>query len=88
MNIKPKVRTRSDKGFPLKNHTLRDKPKVPWITATGLSSTKLPFQSLQSMNSAGSPLTAELNRWVYQSFPSRVGLFSGSGGTDLMEGSM
>jgi acetoacetyl-CoA synthetase len=43
--------------------------------------------SLQHVGSAGSPLSTELHEWFAANFPRNVGLFSGSGGTDLVGGS-
>lgn len=45
------------------------------------------LSSLCHVGSAGSPLSAELHRWFASVFPKGVGLFSGSGGTDLVGGS-
>ncbi|KAH7161943.1 hypothetical protein B0J13DRAFT_632666 [Dactylonectria estremocensis] len=42
--------------------------------------------NLQIVLSSGSSLSPELFRWFYEAFPSEVGLFSGSGGTDLVGG--
>ncbi|KAM5358690.1 hypothetical protein ACJZ2D_015081 [Fusarium nematophilum] len=44
------------------------------------------LESLQVVISSGSSLSPELFRWFYNTFPSEVGLFSGSGGTDLVGG--
>ncbi|KAJ4152092.1 hypothetical protein NW765_017601 [Fusarium oxysporum] len=46
----------------------------------------LSLDDLQIVVSSGSPLSPELFRWFYDNFPRRVGLFSGSGGTDLVGG--
>ncbi|KAF2011975.1 acetyl-CoA synthetase-like protein [Aaosphaeria arxii CBS 175.79] len=35
---------------------------------------------------SGSPLSSEICDWFYKTFPSRIGLFSGSGGTDIVGG--
>lgn len=45
------------------------------------------LETLQHVASAGSPLSAELHQWFTAKFPKGVGLFSGSGGTDLVGGS-
>ncbi|KAF5702007.1 acetoacetate ligase [Fusarium globosum] len=42
------------------------------------------LDSLQLVISSGSPLSPEIFRWFYNTFPGHVGLFSGSGGTDLV----
>ncbi|OWP06692.1 hypothetical protein B2J93_5171 [Marssonina coronariae] len=42
--------------------------------------------SLLHVASAGSPLSAEMHYWFADKFPKGVGLFSGSGGTDLVSG--
>ncbi|KAF9769515.1 hypothetical protein IL306_013063 [Fusarium sp. DS 682] len=42
------------------------------------------LDSLQIVISSGSPLSPEIFRWFYDTFPGHVGLFSGSGGTDLV----
>lgn len=41
------------------------------------------LKSLTYVSSAGSPLTSEMYKWFYKVFPKNIGLFSGSGGTDL-----
>ncbi|KAF5232300.1 hypothetical protein FANTH_13044 [Fusarium anthophilum] len=45
-----------------------------------------PLDSLQIVVSAGSPLSPEIFRWFYDTFPNSTALFSGSGGTDLVGG--
>ncbi|KAJ4205936.1 hypothetical protein NW759_014413 [Fusarium solani] len=45
------------------------------------------LQNLRLVVSSGSPLSAETSRWFRDTMPSYVGLFSGSGGTDLVGGS-
>lgn len=45
------------------------------------------LESLQHVGTAGSPLSIELHEWFAANFPKSVGLFSGSGGTDLVGGS-
>jgi acetoacetyl-CoA synthetase len=45
------------------------------------------LDSLLFTSVSGSPLSAEICDWFYTKFPARVGLFSGSGGTDLIGGS-
>lgn len=45
------------------------------------------LDNLRLVISAGSPLSSEISRWFRGIFPNRVGLFSGSGGTDLVGGS-
>ncbi|KAH7037080.1 uncharacterized protein B0I36DRAFT_371786 [Microdochium trichocladiopsis] len=45
-----------------------------------------PLESLRYVISSGSPLSSEVAHWFRDSFPKRVGLFSGSGGTDLVAG--
>jgi hypothetical protein len=40
------------------------------------------------MSASGSRLSKDVYEWFYQTFPGRVGLFSGSGGTDLVGASM
>ncbi|KAF5574290.1 acetoacetate ligase [Fusarium pseudoanthophilum] len=59
-------------------------PKL--LTALKQSAYKqvFPLESLQIVISAGSPLSSEIFRWFYDTFPNSVGLFSGSGGTDLV----
>ncbi|PNP79740.1 hypothetical protein FNYG_06833 [Fusarium nygamai] len=59
-------------------------PKL--LTALKQSAYKqvFPLDSLQIVISAGSPLSPEIFRWFYDTFPDSVGLFSGSGGTDLV----
>ncbi|KAF5650798.1 acetoacetate ligase [Fusarium tjaetaba] len=59
-------------------------PKL--LTALKQSAYKqvFPLDSLQIVMSAGSPLSPEIFRWFYDTFPNSVGLFSGSGGTDLV----
>lgn len=42
------------------------------------------LSSLQSVGSAGSPLSPEMFRWFYTVFPKGVSIGSGSGGTDLV----
>lgn len=42
---------------------------------------------LQHVASAGAPLSVKLHQWFATSFPTNIGLFSGSGGTDLVGGS-
>ncbi|KAF5701108.1 acetoacetate ligase [Fusarium mundagurra] len=61
-------------------------PKL--LTALKQSAHEQPFplDSLQIVISAGSPLSPEIFRWFYNTFPESVGLFSGSGGTDLVGG--
>ncbi|RSL37986.1 hypothetical protein CEP53_015291 [Fusarium sp. AF-6] len=44
------------------------------------------LESLEVVISAGSSLSPQLYRWFYTAFPSEIGLFSGSGGTDLVSG--
>ncbi|KAH7232702.1 hypothetical protein B0J15DRAFT_572192 [Fusarium solani] len=44
------------------------------------------LQNLRLVVSSGSPLSAETSRWFRDTMPSYVGLFSGSGGTDLVGG--
>ncbi|KAH6999427.1 hypothetical protein EDB80DRAFT_754039 [Ilyonectria destructans] len=44
------------------------------------------LDNLRLVISAGSPLSSEISRWFRGIFPNRVGLFSGSGGTDLVGG--
>jgi len=44
-------------------------------------------ECLQHVMSAGSPLGAELHHWFAAKFPKGVGVFSASGGTDLVGGS-
>ncbi|KIW19384.1 acetoacetate-CoA ligase [Exophiala spinifera] len=44
------------------------------------------IDSLQHVYSTGSPLSTELHEWFAANFPRNVGLFSGSGGTDLVGG--
>jgi acyl-coenzyme A synthetase/AMP-(fatty) acid ligase len=46
------------------------------------------LDDLQFVSISGSPLSKDMYQWFYQTFPGRVGLFSGSGGTDLVGGSM
>lgn len=48
----------------------------------------LEVDCLQIVASSGAPLTPELYTWFYENFPRRIGLWSGSGGTDLVGGSM
>ena len=62
-------------------------PKL--LTALKLSGSKRPdtLDSLRFLISSGSPLSSKVTWWFRDSFPSRVGLFSGSGGTDLVGGS-
>ena len=49
---------------------------------------KLPvLAALQCVSSAGSPLSHEIYNWFRATFPLRVPLVSGSGGTDLCAGS-
>ncbi|KAF4443579.1 acetoacetate- ligase [Fusarium acutatum] len=59
-------------------------PKL--LTALKQSAYKqvFPLDSLQIVVSAGAPLSPEIFRWFYDTFPNSVGLFSGSGGTDLV----
>jgi acetoacetyl-CoA synthetase len=46
-----------------------------------------PLPQLAVVDVTGSALSAELYDWFYTKFPSRLGLLSGSGGTDLVGGS-
>ncbi|PVH68977.1 acetoacetate-CoA ligase [Cadophora sp. DSE1049] len=46
----------------------------------------LDLDSLETVVSAGAPLSAELSRWFYTKFPKNVALSNGSGGTDLVGG--
>ncbi|KAJ5812016.1 hypothetical protein N7474_008317 [Penicillium riverlandense] len=55
------------------------------LKASGIS-VSFPLDSLKSVNATGSNLSSELAGWFYQTFPSRIALFSGSGGTDLVGG--
>lgn len=48
---------------------------------------KLELENLELVIPSGSPLSTEIYRWFYDKFPKCVGLFSGSGGTDLVGGS-
>ncbi|KAL3481708.1 hypothetical protein BJX99DRAFT_218147 [Aspergillus californicus] len=48
----------------------------------------LDLSSLHITGSSGSPLGPEMYYWFYEVFPATVGLFSGSGGTDLVGGSL
>ncbi|KAG7406689.1 Acetoacetyl-CoA synthetase [Fusarium oxysporum f. sp. rapae] len=59
-----------------------------FLTALKQSGWKGPsaLESLQVVVSAGSFLSPELFRWFYDNFPPEIGLFSGSGGTDLVGG--
>ena len=45
-----------------------------------------PSADLKTVIASGSPLSAELCDWFYSWAPAHVGLFSGSGGTDLVGG--
>jgi acyl-coenzyme A synthetase/AMP-(fatty) acid ligase len=45
------------------------------------------LDSLETVVSAGSPLSPELYQWFYNTFPKHIVLNSGSGGTDLVGGS-
>jgi acyl-coenzyme A synthetase/AMP-(fatty) acid ligase len=47
----------------------------------------LDLKDLRYVLSAGSPLTADIYPWFYDFFPKSVGLFNGSGGTDVVSGS-
>ncbi|KAJ4310572.1 hypothetical protein N0V84_010907 [Fusarium piperis] len=55
------------------------------LKQTGYKRTEA-LQNLRLVVSAGSPLSAETSRWFRDMMPSYVGLFSGSGGTDLVGG--
>lgn len=46
----------------------------------------LRLDSLTAVQTAGSPLSAELHHWFQHAFGSKIGLFSCSGGTDLVGG--
>jgi hypothetical protein len=42
------------------------------------------LDDLQFVSASGSHLSKDVYQWFYQTFPGRVGLFSASGGTDLV----
>lgn len=63
-------------------------PKFLATLRKSASDIDLNISSLQQVQSAGSPLSAELHQWFTSVAPKGVGLFSGSGGTDLVGGSM
>ncbi|KAL6228797.1 hypothetical protein BDW75DRAFT_250600 [Aspergillus navahoensis] len=56
------------------------------LRASGFSSSSFSLDSLQIVHTTGSNLSSELAEWFYATFPRRIGLFSGSGGTDLVGG--
>ncbi|KAJ5609582.1 hypothetical protein N7528_010149 [Penicillium herquei] len=55
------------------------------LKADGLGPSRQ-LDALQSLNVAGSFLSAEITDWFYTWAPPGVGIFSGSGGTDLVSG--
>lgn len=46
-----------------------------------------PLTSLQATLTSGAALSTETFEWFYNTFPKRVALQNGSGGTDMLGGS-